>query len=59
MTPSVEAQRLLNGFRVYQMVVAASRLKIPDLVAAGPKTAEEMAASTETHGPSLRRICEL
>jgi hypothetical protein len=56
MTPSVDAQRLLNGFRVYQMVVAASRLKIPDLVAAGPKTAEEMAASTETHGASLRRM---
>ena len=56
MMPSIEAQRLVNGFRAYQMVVAASRLKIPDLVAAGPKTADELAASTGTHGPSLRRM---
>jgi hypothetical protein len=54
--PSIEAQRLLNGFRAYQMVVAASRLQIPDLVAAGPKTADELAVSTGMHGPSLRRM---
>lgn len=56
MTPSIEAQRLLSGFRVFQMVVAACRLRLPDLVGAGPKTADELAASTETHGPSLRRM---
>lgn len=56
MTPLTEAQRLVNGFRAYQLVVAACRLKIPDLVAAGPKTAEELAASTESHGASLRRM---
>jgi hypothetical protein len=54
--PSIEAQRLVSGFRVYQMVVAACRLQLPDLVAEGPKTADELAASTETHGPSLRRM---
>ena len=54
--PSIEAQRLVSGFRVYQMVVAACRLKLPDLVVDGPKTADELAASTETHGPSLRRM---
>lgn len=56
MTPPSEAERLVNGFRVYQMVVAACRLQIPDLVAAGPKSAEEMAASTGTHGLALRRM---
>jgi ubiquinone/menaquinone biosynthesis C-methylase UbiE len=56
MKPSIEAQRLLSGYRVFQMVVAASRLRLPDLVAAGPKTADELAASTGTHGPSLRRM---
>jgi hypothetical protein len=56
MNPSIEAQRLVTGFRVFQMVVAACRLKLPDLVAAGPKSADELAASTETHGPSLRRM---
>lgn len=54
--PSIEAQRLVSGFRVYQMVVAACRLQLPDLLANGPKTADELAASTQTHGPSLRRM---
>jgi ubiquinone/menaquinone biosynthesis C-methylase UbiE len=56
MKPSIEAQRLVSGFRVFQMVVAACRLKLPDLVAAGPKSADELAASTGTHEPSLRRM---
>ena len=56
MKPSIEAQRLVSGFRAYQMVVAACQLKLPDLVAEGPKTADELAASTATHGPSLRRM---
>jgi ubiquinone/menaquinone biosynthesis C-methylase UbiE len=55
-TKSIEAQRIVSGFRVFQMVVAACRLEIPDLVATGPKTAEELAASTGMHAPSLRRI---
>ncbi|MDQ2942401.1 MAG: acetylserotonin O-methyltransferase, partial [Candidatus Dormibacteraeota bacterium] len=47
---------LLNGFRAYQMVVAACRLEIPDLVATGPRTADELAASTGTHAPLLNRM---
>jgi ubiquinone/menaquinone biosynthesis C-methylase UbiE len=38
------------------MVVAACRLQIPDMVASGPKSADEVAASTGTHSPSLRRV---
>ena len=53
MKPSIEAQKLVSGFRAYQMVVAACRLQLPDLVADGPKTADELAASTGTHRPSL------
>ena len=56
MKPSIEAQRLVNGFRAYMMMVAACRLKLPDLLAAGPKTADELAASTETHAPSMQRL---
>jgi hypothetical protein len=37
-------------------MVAACRLKLPDLLAAGPKTADELAASTETHAPSMQRL---
>ncbi len=52
----IDAQRLVNGFRGYQLVVAACRLQLPDLLAAGPKTAAELAVTTETHPRSLRRM---
>lgn len=54
--PIVEARRLLNGYRAFQCMVAACRLMIPDLVSDGPKTAAELAAVTQTHAPSLRRL---
>jgi ubiquinone/menaquinone biosynthesis C-methylase UbiE len=56
MNPSIEAQRLVSGFRAYMMMVAACRLSIPDLLASGPKTADEVAASTRTHAPSIQRL---
>jgi hypothetical protein len=55
-TSPIDAQRLMSGFRAFQMVVAACRLQVPDLVAAGPKTVGELAASTGMHAPSLRRL---
>lgn len=51
-----EAQRLISGFRAFQLVVAACRLEIPELVASGPKTTAELAAHTETHPRSLYRM---
>jgi O-methyltransferase domain/Dimerisation domain len=54
--PSIEAQRLVSGFRAFQMMVAACRLQLPDLVADGPQTADELAASTGINAPSLRRL---
>jgi len=54
--PSLEAQRLMSGFRAYQMTVAACRLMLPDLVAGGAKSAAELAAATGTHPESLHRI---
>jgi len=54
--PSIEAQRLVSGFRAYMMMVVACRLKLPDLLSTGPKTADELAASTETHAPSMQRL---
>ena len=56
MKPSIEAHRLVSGFRAYMMMVVACRLKLPDLLSAGPKTADELAASTETHAPSMQRL---
>lgn len=51
-----DAVRLLNGFRGYQLVVAACRLQLPDLVAAGCGDPGELAARTGTHPESLRRV---
>ena len=56
MRPSIEAHRLVSGFRVYMMMVAACRLKIPDLLASGARTVDEVAASTKTHAPSMHRL---
>ena len=54
--PPLEAIRLLNGFRGYQLVVAACRLTLPDLVAAGHSEAATLAAMTRTHEPSMHRM---
>ncbi len=54
--PQIEAQRLVSGFRGYQLVVAACRMKLPDLVADEPKTVAELAAETNTHPRSLHRM---
>src|SRR5260370_2753851 len=54
--PPAEAIRLFNGFRGFQLVVAACRLKLPDLVAAGHADADEFAALTEPHPDALRRL---
>src|ERR1700704_6022176 len=56
MPPPIEAQRLVNGFRAFQMVAAACKLQLPDLVADGPKTAGELAASTGIDEQILRRL---
>lgn len=54
--PPLEAVRLLNGFRAYQLVVAACKLKLPDLVAAGHSDPATLASMTGTHEASLRRM---
>src|SRR5260370_25616051 len=51
-----EGIRLVKGFRGFQLVVAACRLKLPGLVAAGHADADELAALTETHPDALRRM---
>ena len=46
----------MSGFRAYQLIVAACRLRLPDLVADGPKGADELAAETDTLPGPLRRL---
>lgn len=46
----------MQGFRVTQMLAAACELRLPDLLAAGPKTVHELAVATGAHEPSLGRL---
>jgi ubiquinone/menaquinone biosynthesis C-methylase UbiE len=53
---SREAWRLMTGYRGYQLIAAACKLELPDLLAAGPQSADELAAQTDTHTSSLHRM---
>lgn len=48
--------QIISGFWISRAVYVIAKLGIPDLLKSGPKTAEEMAAATKTHAPSLFRI---
>jgi len=48
--------QIISGFWISRAVYVIGKLGIPDLLQSGPKTAEELAASTKTHAPSLFRI---
>jgi orsellinic acid C2-O-methyltransferase len=50
------AYQLVNGFRATQMVRATADLRIPDLVAAGPRSADDLAATTALQAEPLRRM---
>ncbi len=50
------ARRLGQGYRAFQCVVVACELKIPDLLANGPKSAAEIASATQTHEPSMQSL---
>jgi hypothetical protein len=41
--------------RISESIHVAAALRIADLMADGPKTAEQLAEATDAHAPSLRR----
>jgi orsellinic acid C2-O-methyltransferase len=47
---------LINASWVAQACYVMARLEIPDLLASGPRTAEDLAAQSGAHAPSLRRL---
>jgi SAM-dependent methyltransferase len=49
-------QQLIFGFFPSAVLSVAVRLRIPDLVAGGPKSSDELADATGTHAPSLYRL---
>ena len=49
-------QSMVFGFFPSQVLYVGARLRIPDLVADGAKTSEELADATGTHAPTLYRL---
>jgi ubiquinone/menaquinone biosynthesis C-methylase UbiE len=47
---------LINGSWIAQACYVAARLGIAELLAAGPRTAEELAAASGAHAPALARL---
>jgi orsellinic acid C2-O-methyltransferase len=55
-TPADRAFELISGFRASQLVHAAAELKISDLLAHGPLTADELSSATQIHRGRLHRF---
>jgi hypothetical protein len=55
-SPAVEVLRIASAYQASRALYVATRLGIPELLADGPKSAEDLAAGTRAHAPSLRRL---
>lgn len=54
--PPIQMLQIISGFWVARCVYVAAKLGIADLINDEPKTADELANATGTHGPSLFRV---
>lgn len=54
--PQEAMSRMINGYWTSQALYVAAKLGLADLLASGPRSADELAASTSTHAPSLYRL---
>lgn len=48
--------QIISNFWMSRALYITAKLGIPDLLKSGPRTAEELAESTQTHAPSLYRL---
>jgi len=55
-TSPIDVIELVRGNCVTDTLHVAAELRIPDLLAAGPRSVEDLARETSTHAPSLRRL---
>jgi predicted Rossmann fold nucleotide-binding protein DprA/Smf involved in DNA uptake len=55
-TPQDQLARMITGYWISQAIYVAAKLGIADLLADGPKTADELARATGTHARSLYRL---
>jgi SAM-dependent methyltransferase len=54
--PPIAMLQLISGFWISRGIYIVAKLGIADLVKDGTKTAEDLAAATHTHAPSLFRL---
>ncbi len=54
--PQEVINRMITGYWTTQMVYVAAKLKLADLIASSPRSADELAVQTGTHAPSLYRL---
>src|SRR5262249_6419176 len=57
--PPVVLYQLASAHYVSRALYVAAELDIADLLADGPQSSETLAAKTDTHAPSLRRVLRL
>ncbi|TME36734.1 MAG: methyltransferase [Chloroflexi bacterium] len=57
--PSAEMLRMLNAFLTVQALHVAAVLGVADLLAAGPKSLDDLAAGTKADRPSLHRLLRM
>src|SRR5947208_973151 len=51
--------RLIGGYRVSRAIAVIVELGVPDLLAGGPLSADDLAQATATHGDALYRALRL
>ncbi len=54
--PARHVSDLINGFWAAQVINAAVSLRLPDHLAVGPRTAEDLAGASGAHAPSVYRL---
>jgi hypothetical protein len=55
-TSTNEVLRLATAYQASRALHVATRLGIPDLLAGGPRSVEDLATATGAHAPSLHRL---
>jgi hypothetical protein len=56
-SPSMQMRQILwPGAMAVQAIHVAAKLGLADLVVSGPKSSNELADATDTHGPSMARL---
>jgi len=54
--PQQYVSQLIGGYWAAQVACAAASLELPDRLATGPATAEDLATAADAHAPSVRRL---